>query len=247
MSSASRCVIQSCSPRQREGWIGLCVESVQDWAEAKGYRYHLLGDEMFRLVPDWYREKVGRKLPIVADLARLLLIQRALEKEYEEAIWLDADVLVFDPTLSLEIKGSCAFGLEIWVQEHEGRYAARRNVHNAACVFRRGCVVLPFLIQTVQSIIRRVHPDHIAPQIVGPKLLTALHSICAFELLPEVGALSPDVCRDIAVGGGPALDLLRRKSETKPKAVNLCASLADAELAHSVIETLRSSVASGQA
>src|SRR5690606_1161591 len=247
MSSVTTCVIQSCSPSQREGWMGQCVESVQHWAEGKGYRHYLLGDEIFKLVPDWHREKVGRKLPIVTDLARLLLIQRALEKEYEEAIWLDADVLVFDPSLSLEIKGSCAFGQEVWVQEHEGRYAARRNVHNAVCVFRRGCVVLPFLIQTVESIMRRIHPDHIAPQIVGPKLLTALHSICAFDLLPEVGALSPDVCRDIAAGGGPALDLLRRKSETKPKAVNLCASLADAELAARVIETLRNSVVPARA
>lgn len=240
--SAATCVIQSCSPQQREGWIGRCVDSVRDWSEQQGYEHHLLGDEMFRLLPDWYRGKVGKRLPIAADLARLLLIQRALEDKYECAIWFDADVLIFDSSLRLDFEGSCAFGLEIWVQEHEGRFAARRNVHNAVCAFRRGCVVLPFLIQTVESIIRRVHPDHIAPQLVGPKLLTALHSLCNFELLPEVGALGPAVCRDIAAGGGPALDLLRRKSEVKPKAVNLCASLAEAELADAVIDTLLASV-----
>lgn len=238
MSSASTVIIQSCSESQLDGWMGQCVASVQGWADARGYDYHFVGDELFRLVPDWYREKVGRKLPVATDLARLQLAQLALQEGYEQAIWLDADVLVFDRSLALDFDGSCAFGLEVWVQEHEGKLAARRNVHNAVAAFRQGCVVLPFLIHTVESIIQRVHADHIAPQMVGPKLLGALHSICGFELLPEVGALSPLVVRDILAGKGAALDLLRRKSEVKPRAVNLCASLIDEDAAVAVMETL---------
>ncbi|HHX82392.1 MAG TPA: hypothetical protein GX696_05350 [Pseudomonadaceae bacterium] len=218
--------------------MGLCIDSVAQWAAIRGYEHRLVGDEIFDLVPDWYRTKVGRKLPVATDYARLLLLQQALEEGYDQVIWLDADVLVFDDSLSLEFSGSCAFGQEVWVQEVDGRYAAHRNVHNAVCAFRQGCVVLPFLIHTVLSIMRRVHPEHIAPQLVGPKLLTALHSICGFELLPQVGALSPDVTRDMCAGGGLALDLLRRKSEHKPKAVNLCASLIDDAAAEIVIATL---------
>src|SRR5690606_22663210 len=172
------------------------------------------------------------------DLARLKLAQMALQEGYREAIWLDADVLVFDRDMQFAFEGSCAFGQEVWVQEHEGRLAARRNVHNAVAAFRQDCVVLPFLIHTVESLIRRVHAEHIAPQMVGPKLLTALHSICGFALLPQVGALSPEVVRDICAGKGPALDLLRRKSEVKPQAVNLCASLIDDAAAEQVIATL---------
>jgi hypothetical protein len=218
--------------------MGQCLASVEQWTKGRGYDYRFIGDEIFKLVPSWYRDKVGKKKPVATDYARLLLLQQALESGYEQAIWLDADLLVFEQDLVFDFNGSCAFGLEVWVQEHEGRMSARRNVHNAVCVFRKGCVVLPFLIYTVASIIRRVHPDHIAPQMVGPKLLTALHSICGFPLLPQVGALSPDVVGDICKGRGPALDLLRRKSEIKPKALNLCASLIDAESAQCVITTL---------
>jgi hypothetical protein len=240
--TSSTLVIQSCSETQLEGWMGQCIGSVQGWADAQGFDYHFVGDEIFRLVPDWYMAKVGRKLPVATDLARLKMIQMALQEGYTQAIWLDADVLVFDRSLQIDFDGSCAFGQEVWVQEHEGRLAARRNVHNAISVFRKDCVVLPFLMQTVESIIRRVHPEHVAPQMVGPKLLTALHSICGFALLPEVGALSPEVVSDICAGKGAALDLMRRKSEIKPKAVNLCASLIQPEAAVSVIETLLPSV-----
>lgn len=234
-------VIQSCSKRQRQSWMAQCLDSVKHWAAAQVYDYRFVGDEIFDVVPAWYRDKVGKKLPIATDYARLVLLQQALAEGYKQVIWFDADVVIFDQTLQLDFKGSCAFGQEVWIQEHEGRMSARRNVHNAVCVFRKDCVVLPFLIYSVESVIRRVSPDHIAPQIVGPKLLTALHSICGFALLPEVGALSPDVVSDICAGKGPALNLLRQKSLIKPKAVNLCASLVTAESAAVVIDTLMAS------
>ena len=235
-------VVQSCSAVQQDGWIGSCMDSVKQWSDSQGFDYRFFGDEIFKLVPDWYREKIGSKKPIATDYARLILMQKALEKGYEQVIWLDADVLVFDQSLELEFEGSCAFGQEVWVQAVDETFAARRNVHNAVCVFRKGCPVLPFLVYTVESIIRRIDPQHIAPQIAGPKLLTALHSICGFSLLPQVGALSPDVVADMCEGGGPALNLLRRKSVIKPKAVNLCASLIRPQEAEKVIEILLGSV-----
>jgi hypothetical protein len=231
-------VVQSCSAAQQQGWMGQCLASVRSWAETRGFDYRFVGDEIFTRVPAWYRDKTAARKPVATDYARLVLLQEALEEGYEEVIWMDADVLVFDPELRLEFEGSCAFGQEIWVQPVDDAFAARRNVHNAVCVFRRGCPVLPFLIYTVASIIRRIDPAHIAPQIVGPKLMTALHSICGFPLLPQVGALSPAVVVDMCEGGGPALNLLRRKSVVKPQAVNLCASLIKPAQAESVIDIL---------
>jgi hypothetical protein len=238
LNPATVLVVQSCSPAQQQSWIGSCLESVQQWADSQGYDYRLVGDEIFRLVPDWYRDKTGSKKPVATDYARLVLLQQALDEGYAEVIWLDADVLVFDEGLALGFEGSCAFGQEIWVQPVDDTFAARRNVHNAVCVFRKGCPVLPFLIQTVASIIGRIDPAHIAPQVVGPKLMTALHSICGFSLLPQVGALSPAVVADMCAGSGPALNLLRRKSIVKPQAVNLCASLIKPAQAVEVIDIL---------
>jgi len=220
----------------------LCLQSVQGWAKSRGYAYQLVGDEIFQLVPEWYRQKAGEQLPVATDFGRLILMQLALDKGIQTVMWFDADVLIFDMSLQIEFEGTCAFGQEVWVQAHEDTYAVRKNVHNAFCAFRQGCPVLPFLRYTVESLIRRVDPAHIAPQMAGPKLLTSLHSLCAFALIPEVGALSPVVIRDICAGKGPALDLLRRKSLVKPKAVNLCASVINPEQAQKAISILQGKV-----
>ena len=182
--------------------------------------------------------KVQTKLPVATDYARLIYLQRALGEGFEQVIWLDADVLVFDQALTLEFTDSCAFGQEFWVQKHNGKLVARSNLHNAVCVFKKNCVVLPFLIQTIASLVQRVDPAHLAPQFVGPKLLNALHSLCNFSLLPQVGALSPLVVADICAGSGVALDLLRQQSQVSPLAVNLCASLIGEVAASAVVAFL---------
>ena len=231
-------VLQSCSNTQRETWIKDCLGSVERWAQAKGYTYRHIDDALFTVVPDWYMQKVGTKLPIAADYARLVFLQKALEEGFEQVIWLDADVLVFDQALAFEFTGSCAFGHEVWIQERDGKLEARSNVHNAVCVFRQGCVILPFLLHTILSMMMRVDPAHLAPQFAGPKLLNALHPLCNFTLLPQVGALSPLVVADIGKGGIRAVNLLLCKSTVPPLAVNLCASLISADDAARVIVAL---------
>ncbi len=231
-------VLQSCSANQRNTWIRDCLQSVTSWAQAKGYTYRYIDDAFFDIVPTWYMEKVGSKLPIAADYARLVFLQKGLEEGFDQVIWLDADVLVFDQSLALEFNGTCAFGHEVWIQERDGKLEARTNVHNAVCVFRRGCVVLPFLLHTVMVMMKKVDPAHLAPQFVGPKLLNALHPLCDFALLPQVGALSPLVVADICEGADKALTLLRLKSRQPPLAVNLCGTLIAADEAANVISTL---------
>jgi hypothetical protein len=234
----STLIIQSCSAAQDQSWFTSCLGSVEAWAERAGHHYRFVGDELFDLVPAWYLEKTRDKLPVAVDYARLVLLQQALTEGYDEAVWFDADVVIFDRNLSLDFTGSCAFGQEVWVQERAGKLQARRNVHNAVCVFRQGCPVLPFLIHTVSSLLRRVDPAHIAPQLVGPKLLNALHPLCDFALLPQVGALSPEVVRDLGAGSGPALDLLRHESPVPLSAVNVCASLTGGTAAVQAVNAL---------
>lgn len=232
-------VVQSFRRDGLPAWIDACLASVREWAADQGHAYRFLGDELFELVPSWYMNKVAGRLPVATDYARLVLMRQVLEdEEFDQVIWLDADVLVIDPTLCLECSGSCAFGQETWIQEEKGKLQTRKNVHNAVCLFRRENVVLPFLIETVASIIRRVDGDRIAPQMVGPKLLSSLHSLCDFDLLPEVGALSPALAAAIGAGGGRALELFREQSSRPPKALNLCASLISPGSAALVIDQL---------
>jgi hypothetical protein len=227
-------VLQSHSWRVLRGWIGRCVDSVRAWSEANGHDYRFLGDEIFDVLPTDYRRKLMGRLPIQADLARLILIRIALnEGGYRRAVWFDADTLIFNPTaLSVDIgEETCAFGREIWIApDKTGKPKAWRNVHNAVCVFGKGDPVLPFLIATTQRIIARADPDKIAPQMVGPKLLSALDGPYGFQLLDTVGAFSPEVLADIADGDGPFLAKLRAETRRlglrPPVAANLCASLA---------------------
>ena len=238
-TTGSTLVIQSYRREAVPAWIDICLDSVRRWTHDRHYDYRFVDDRIFSLVPAWYRAKVGDRLPILTDYARLLLIQGALDAGYDQAIWLDADLLVIDPDLCLQFDGSCAFGRELWVQpDRRGGMQARRNVHNAVCAFRQGCPVLPFLCYSVESLIRRVDPAHIAPQMVGPKLLTALHNICGFSLLDNVGALSPELLQDIAVGEGPALTLFRERQQQPLQAANLCASLIRADVAETACARL---------
>lgn len=232
-------VIQSCSERQRQSWMRDCLASVAGWSATQGYDYRFVGDDIFDVVPGWYRAKVGAKLPVATDYGRLVLLRDALDAGYDQAIWFDADLLIFDQALTLAFDGSCAFGHEVWIQPRAGRFVARRNVHNAVCVFRKGCPVLPFLLHTVESLVRRVDANHIAPQFAGPRLLNALHPLADFALLPQVGALSPDVVADLVAGAGPALDLLRKESRVPLQAANICASVNGDAAAEQVVALLR--------
>lgn len=214
------------------------MASVEQWAQRLGYDYRVVGDEIFDTVPAWYLAKVGTRLPIATDYGRLVLLQQALSAGYAEVLWLDADMLIFDQQLQPAVEGSCAFSQEVWIQQNKEGLQARRNVSNALCLFRQGCPVLPFLLHTVASLVRRVDASRIAPQFVGPKLLNALHPLCEFALVPEVGALSPLVLADLCGGDGAALALLRDRSARPLQAVNLCASLIDTASAATVIARL---------
>ena len=234
----STLIIQSGSETQRLSWMAPCLASVEEWSANQGHEYLFIGDEIFETVPHWYLAKVANKLPVATDYGRLVLMRDALKAGYDEVVWFDADLLIFDQSLQLLFDGTCAFGQEVWIQQPGIRLEARRNVHNAVCVFRQNCPILPFLLHTVESLIRRVDADRIAPQMVGPRLLNALHPLADFALLPQVGALSPAVVTDLAAGSGPALDLLRRESRVPLQAANVSASVNQPDLAAAAVAAL---------
>ena len=62
------------------------------------------------------------------------------------------------------------------------------------------------------------------PQLVGPKLLTALHNLAPFDVIDTAGVFSPAVIGDLLAGSGPALAQFLRDSPAPVAAANLCAS-----------------------
>ena len=209
------------------------MRSVRDWAHSAGFSYEFVGDEIFELLPDDYRLAAASRVPVLTDLGRLLLIRRALEGLFERAIWVDADVLVFHSDfLSLPGDIGYAFCREIWVQP-KGRMSyglkCYRNVHNAFCLFERGNAFLDFYIHACERIVGAA-AEQMPNQIVGTKLLTALHNMVGLPLLETVGMFSPLVVRDVAAGSGEAASRLRREMSGPLAAANLCSSLFEREI-----------------
>ena len=218
-------VFQS-APVQQPLWQLRCLTSVRQWCTEHGYRYQFLGDELFDFVPSALREKLTGRAPIIADLARLSLLKSHLELEGGTALWLDADTLVTDASWSPNSQTSVCFGEEYWLdRDSRGRLKSFKQPHNAFMLFSAGNAVLPFLHEVAYSIIERADPSSIAPQMIGPKLLKALHSLARFTLSPEAGALSPSLARDLVHGGGPTVEAFKESGRPTPCLWNLCGSL----------------------
>jgi len=237
-------VYQSYRTTRVPDWVSTCLCSVENWAAGQGYAYRFFDDEIFQRVPSWVMEKAGAHLQIATDLGRLILAKELLAEGFERVVWIDADILVFDPErLLLAIDQEYAFGREVWVQPvNSGRIKAYKNVHNAISVFCQNNSFLEFYIHSCLNILGRAN-GALVPQIIGTKFLTALHNIVGFKLIDEVGMASPLVVSDIANGGGAALDLICEKSPVPLCALNLCTSLVggrvdDVDLADSLMESV---------
>jgi len=231
------------APAGPPAWIETCLKSVRDWAESQGLDYRLYGDEAFSCLPPGLIAKCGGRLQMVADLARLTVARRLLEQEgWDRAVYADADFLVWNPeAFSLDqmpCDRGAALGQEFWVTREGPRLKLHRNVHNAFMIFERGGSVLPFYEETARHLLARLEGG-VPPQFLGPKLLSALQGPAAFSLLPQAGALSPDVIADLL--GESDGRALKRMEEALPRALggaNLCASLAGEERAGRIVERL---------
>lgn len=231
------------APAARPAWVEACLESVRQWAEAEGLSYRLYGDEAFDLVPADLAAKCGGRLQMLADLARLTLARRLLEEEgWDRAIYADADFLVWNapalsPSAMMADRGA-AFGQEHWVTREGPRLKLHRNVHNAFMLFERGGSVLPFYEETAQRLLARLDGG-VPPQFLGPKLLSALNGPAAFTLLPQAGALSPDVAADLlGEADGRALARMKAALPAPLGGANLCASLLEEAKAEALVTRL---------
>lgn len=202
------------------------MASVASWAENSRFEYVCYGDEFFDVLPAWYRQKLVGRGPILADLARLIHVRSALKEDYEAVIWCDSDTLIIDPSWQPKTPSHSIFGHELWLQRGKsGHLEIRKQPHNAYLMFTATSPVLDFLIHTVESIIHRADPEHIAPQMVGPKLLKALNTFADFDLEHAAGAMSPMLLDALLSGDSEITSYFKEAQVSPPKVMNLCASL----------------------
>ena len=208
-------------------WLVDCLASVRGWAVARRFDYVLCGDELFDVVPQHLLDKTTTQRVVATDLARLKAAQALLADGYDTVVWCDADFLIFDPGNFHLPNEPYALGREIWVEPHAtkpGKFTARKQVHNAFLMFRRGNSFLDFYADTAAQLLER-NSGPMSPQFIGPKFLTALHNVIQCPILETAGMLSPAVIREIGSEPGPALELFRQRSPRDPAAANLCTSL----------------------
>lgn len=217
-------VLQSHREPLPAAWLARCLASVRHWADLRGYTYRFENDALFERLPADLRARTADRPAIAADLARLAACRAALDDGADAVVWLDADTLVVDPHGWRLPEADYALGREVWVQRESGRVRDFVKVHNAYLLFRPGNPFLDFYRHAAERIVR-AHAGPMAPQIVGPKLLTALHNLVRCPVDERAAMLPPAVIEDLLAGGGAALDRFRRCSRAAPAALNLCASL----------------------
>ena len=230
-------VFQSHHSLEKE-WLIRCTQSVQSWAHRQHFEYKWLGDELFNLNPHWFNQKVKGRGPILSDLARLKYSQFFLET-YDRVIWFDADVFLFNPNAFQLSSSSYLMGRECWVQPHKKGlkfgWKIYRSLCNAFLMFERDNPLLTYYIHACEQTIKAADPQWIAPQMIGPKFLTALNSVSPLHYTDQIGSASPHLIRDLAKSISsskhqitPALDRMVNFFNTNPEAccgLNLCASL----------------------
>ena len=223
-------VLQSCRPGARTGWIAECMDSVKVWATRLGYTYDAIGDELFQDIPADVRQLLAGRNVNLADLGRAFTArQRLAAGACDKYLWLDSDLLVFDPErFRVPLTEPVAFCRECWVMpDKQGKLEKREEVNNAVSLYSRGDPFLDFYLEACLRMVRR-EKEALPKLTLGVHILTALNRLYRFGLVYSAPNLSPWVIRDLLAGGGPYLKALRNEHlrwKTPAAAANLCSSL----------------------
>lgn len=232
-------VYQSYRTHEVPAWITRCLESVRDWAEAKGFDYRFFGDEFLERAGNSYLEKVRRNVLLTSDFSRLLTARDFLSGGYERTIWVDADVFIFDPVgLEVQVDMEYAFCDEIWMEKTSfsdrmrnlilrksyQRFQCDKRVNNAVCVFVAGNSLLDFYIHAVQRIVASRNPDAITPWTAGVGFLTRLNSAIKLPLLKSVGQFNPLLLDAVCNDRRDILSCFASRLDQPIQAANLCSS-----------------------
>jgi hypothetical protein len=240
-------VIQSFRKTDVPPWIARCLESVRSWALGAGHDYWLTGDEAFDLCGADYLARVGANMRSITNLCRLELLRRAHADGYDWAVWLDADIFVFDPA-SFEIGGvrRLAFARETWVEwKGASQWRGFSAVNNSTIVCRRGEPDLDFLIAATRHV--AMHRQIGSNYQVGGQLIRGLREPLAFETRDNIGMFSNFMMLALAREINELIAVQARLHGTPVAAANLCASAnyepiigeADARAAMDLLESTR--------
>lgn len=222
-------VYQSYRGDETPAWLEKCMQTVKDWAEIRGFHYQR-EDDFFNYVPDWYKDKAQGKINVIADLARLEIAKKFLEQGYDQTIWIDADVVVFDPDkLTIDITEDYLLCREVWLDTEDdknlgyGSLFCIKKVTNSLVFFTKNNSFLDFYIYACKSIMKN-NTGRLSRLAFSTKFLTNLYEIMELPLFPNMGLFSPILMHGIVEDQTAITQLYTESLESPVYAANLCLS-----------------------
>lgn len=203
-----------------------CMRSVREWADGRGFEYRFIDDRLFDYLPSWYREQTFQTILPHTNLARLLVAKELLAEGYDRTVWIDADILVFDPErFDIEVKGDFAFCREVWIKVKWGAVVKSDLINNSVTQFMRGNRFLDYCIWAHEEIARQF----VLRYGSSTRLLSAMHQAAPLPTISNVGLINPVLMRDLLRGGGMLAREYMLAHGAPLRAANLCASLCDTD------------------
>ena len=225
-------VYQSYRGNDTPNWLNTCMQTVKNWAEVKGFAYQRK-DDFFDYVPDWYIDKAQGKINVIADLSRLEIAKKFLDQGYERTIWMDADVVVFDPdNLTIDTPEEYLVCREIWLDTAdddkfgEGTVFCTEKVTNSLVYFTSKNQVLDFYIHATKSIVKN-QTGRLSRLAVSTKFLSKLYEIMELPLFMHMGLFSPLIMQAIVEDQTDIIQLYTKALQSPIYAANLCLSFRD--------------------
>ena len=216
-------IVQSYRTRDIPPWIARCLGSVSAWAAAKGYDHWLTDDSAFALCGEAYLAKVGDNKCSITNLCRLELLREAHAAGYERAIWMDADIFVFDPErLDFPPFSRILLARETWIEPVSNGWRYANSLNNCVVGARAGDPDLDLIIRAVRH--RAEHHPVTHNFQVGVDVVRGLHHFLNFDLTDHVGMLSQHVITALAAGWQDAVRLQAERHGSPIHAANICAS-----------------------
>ena len=221
-------ILQSVAP-VTPNWINRCIGSVISWAAQYGYAYLLTNDlEFFANVPESFKHLTPVQQ---SDIARLYHLGEALA-EYDQVVWIDSDVLVFDPDNFNVPSFPFSFAREVIWWNRYGCMAPQ--ISNAFMSFTRGSedTLADYILRCHAAVDSGKPLDHCG---LGADLLTGWVPLS--NVLLTLGNFSPDIHRAIYAGNRGILKRARDGHGYDFAAANMMGSQVNTTERRAIIES----------
>lgn len=218
-------VLQSFRTVDVPSWITHCMDSVRQWALSQGWDYLVLDDRFLELPPGWVRERCGGNLYAVTDIARLIWAEDVLSGNHARVIWVDADVLVFDPSgLARHVSAvqEHGFARELFLRVAGRRTEPQWGLNNALMVFDHHTPVLANYLRICLARLDGYRDGDVPRTAMGPTLLQQLDAAVRLHRIEGVGLFTPAMMEPFAAGRDALMRQYLSYCAVPPAAANLC-------------------------